>query len=222
VEVQLDQISTYRPEIQQQIVDIVNGYRRIVEPSAQNMLKVRWDPEAAKTAAAWANKCTFDHSPESERTLSTGIICGENLFMTTVFVGWDVAFEAFWNEKDKFIFGKGATYPGAEYLHYTQLCWYLSHRLGCAVAYCPNGAYRWFFVCHQCPRGNIVPTEYPYVYGPSCGACSNDCDDKLCTNACNYYNLASRDMCKSYQSNCGIEVVRSNCAGTCNCPDGIW
>lgn len=32
-----------------------------------------------------------------------------------------------------------------------QLVWYRSNQVGCAMASCPNAAYKYFYVCHYCP-----------------------------------------------------------------------
>lgn len=32
-----------------------------------------------------------------------------------------------------------------------QVVWYNSNQIGCAMAYCPNSTYKYFYVCHYCP-----------------------------------------------------------------------
>lgn len=53
--------------------------------------------------------------------LLDGVGCGENLFMSTARLSWDQAIQSWYNENKNFKYGKGATYPGAVILHYTQV-----------------------------------------------------------------------------------------------------
>ena len=32
-----------------------------------------------------------------------------------------------------------------------QVVWYRSNKIGCAMAYCPNSQYKYFYVCQYCP-----------------------------------------------------------------------
>ncbi|MGH0134120.1 UNVERIFIED_CONTAM: hypothetical protein FKN15_004132 [Acipenser sinensis] len=97
---------------------------------------------------------------------------------------WDMAVQAWYDEVKDFKYGVGST-NGAVVGHYTQVVWYRSNKVGCAVAHCPGSKYEYFYVCQYCPPGNdqnLLTT--PYKAGPSCDDCPSACEDKLCTSGC--------------------------------------
>ncbi|KFQ17414.1 Serotriflin, partial [Merops nubicus] len=176
----LDALSTSRADQQKLIVDKHNALRRAVKPTASNMLKMEWSRPAAENAQKWANQCTLTHSPVNMRT--TNVPCGENLFMSSAPFSWPYAIQAWYNEVKDFKYGTGATTRGAVIGHYTQVVWSKSSQIGCAVAYCPNREYKYFYVCHYCPAGNLISSiPTPYKAGPPCGDCPNACDNGLCS-----------------------------------------
>ncbi|XP_048339033.1 cysteine-rich venom protein-like [Sphaerodactylus townsendi] len=68
------------------------------------------------------------------------------------------------------------------------MVWYRSTRVGCAVAYCPQGEYTYYYVCHYCPAGNVqgkIPT--PYKLGSPCADCPNACENNLCI--CTHFTI---------------------------------
>uniref|UniRef100_A0A674IU93 Cysteine rich secretory protein 2 n=1 Tax=Terrapene triunguis TaxID=2587831 RepID=A0A674IU93_9SAUR len=175
-------LSTDKADQQKEIVDKHNALRRGVMPTASNMLRMEWSRTAAENAKSWANECTLSHSPESRRTTTVG--CGENLYMSTAPNSWSDAIQAWYNEVENFMYGIGPTTPGAVIGHYTQVVWYKSYQIGCAVAFCPESEYNYFYVCHYCPAGNInTLINTPYKSGAACGDCPNACDNGLCTTA---------------------------------------
>ncbi|KAM9562382.1 LOW QUALITY PROTEIN: cysteine-rich venom protein TEL1-like [Guaruba guarouba] len=175
-----DALSTNRTDQQNLIVDTHNTLRRGVKPTASNMLKMEWNAPAAKNAQNWANECTLRHSPASMR--KTNVQCGENLFMSTGPFSWSDVIQSWYNEEENFEYGIGAKTQGAVIGHYTQVVWYNSHQIGCAVAFCPNRTYKYFYVCQYCPMGNLISSiQTPYKKGEPCGDCPDACDDGLCT-----------------------------------------
>ncbi|XP_056419009.1 cysteine-rich secretory protein 3-like [Hyla sarda] len=215
---QLAAVDTTKAAVQQQILDLVNECRRTVQPTATNMLKVQWNAEASKTAEAWAKQCQFVHSKQADKQI-TNYICGENLYSTSYATNWKEAIEKFCNEKVNFTYGQGKV-SGTVVEHYTQQVWYNSYLIGCYAAYCPNGkTYKWFFVCHQCPEGNLNQIIRPYTSGTTCGACPNNCDNKLCTNSCNIGNTFTN--CNTYKGRCDVQAVKDGCKGMCQCPNAI-
>ncbi|KFO84019.1 Cysteine-rich venom protein piscivorin, partial [Buceros rhinoceros silvestris] len=173
-------LSTSKPDQQKLVVDKHNALRRAVKPTASNMLKMKWSPAAAMNAQKWANRCTLRHSPSNMR--KTNVQCGENLFMSTAPFSWPVVVQAWYNEEKDFKYGIGAITPGAVTGHYTQVVWSNSDEVGCAVAYCPNVTYKYFYVCQYCPAGNILNSiKTPYKAGKPCGDCPNACEDGLCS-----------------------------------------
>nr|XP_056712787.1 uncharacterized protein LOC130483900 [Euleptes europaea] len=182
----IDALSTTNADQQKEIVDKHNECRRSVQPTAANMLEMNWDPDTAANAQQWANQCHLDHSSDESRIIG-GRKCGENLFMSSHPSSWTQAIKAWDDEKKDFEHGTGATSEGAVIGHYTQVVWYSSFKVGCALAYCPNQSFKYYYVCQYCPAGNIrSKLKTPYAAGTPCGECPNNCKDGLCTNPCEY------------------------------------
>ncbi|KAH0621815.1 hypothetical protein JD844_023453 [Phrynosoma platyrhinos] len=175
-------IATDLPEkIQQEILEKFNAIRRGVQPTASNMVKMKWSHKAANNAKEWARKCIAKAPPQKERTID-GVLCGDSRVRATYSTSWSDVIDL-WNRKSSnFKYGTGAIDPKKDVYGYTQMIWYNSYRVGCTVAYCDSEEeYKFFYICRFCPAGNIV--EYiatPYKEGPPCGDCPNDCEDKLC------------------------------------------
>ncbi|KAM4600976.1 cysteine-rich venom protein-like [Polymixia lowei] len=204
---------------QNEIVNKHNSLRRGVQPTASNMLKMSWNGEAAANAQRWANTCSMKHSPDASRKISTSG-CGENLYMSSYKNTWSNAIQSWYDEVKDWRYGVGAI--NKEMIgHFTQLVWYRSNQIGCAMAYCPNHAdYKYFYVCQYCPPGNYQYAR-PYKAGPSCGDCPNACDNKLCTNPCAYDDKYSNCPDLKKQWGCGNKNVASWCAASCKCTDQI-
>ncbi|XP_021358308.1 peptidase inhibitor 16-like [Mizuhopecten yessoensis] len=62
----------------QDIVDHHNDVRSNVQPTASNMLKLKWNDELAATAQSHADKCIFRHNRERSSSTSFSYV-GENL-----------------------------------------------------------------------------------------------------------------------------------------------
>ncbi|KAF1574066.1 Cysteine-rich venom protein, partial [Eudyptes moseleyi] len=215
-----DALSTSKVDQQKLIVDRHNTLRRGVKPTASNMLKMEWCPLAAKNAQKWANQCTLSHSPANVRR--TTVQCGENLFMSSAPFSWSDVIQAWYNEEQDFEYGTGAKTQGAVIGHYTQLVWYNSYQIGCAVAYCPRNQYKYFYVCQYCPPGNIeMQIATPYKSGPKCADCPDHCDRGLCTNPCKYQDLFVN--CKTLKTlfSCDHSLVKEKCPATCQCTTEI-
>ncbi|XP_026568636.1 cysteine-rich venom protein ophanin-like [Pseudonaja textilis] len=213
--------STRRQEKQKEIVDLHNSLRRSVSPTATNMLKMEWYPEAASSAERWANNCSLHHSPNSSRVLE-GIQCGENLYKSSHPHAWSRAIQSLYDEYKYLTYDIGANPPGSLIGPYTQIVWYNSYRIGCAVNYCPSSAYNYFYVCQYCPLGNIKGSiATPYKSGPPCADCPLACDNGLCTNPCKYVD--SFWNCESLvnRTGCHIGLIRTHCPATCFCQNKI-
>uniref|UniRef100_A0A663MJF0 Cysteine rich secretory protein 2 n=1 Tax=Athene cunicularia TaxID=194338 RepID=A0A663MJF0_ATHCN len=174
-------ISLISPNNQQKlIIDTHNTLRRGVKPTASNMLKMLWCPPAAKNAQNWANQCTLKHSPATLRR--TTVQCGENLFMSSAPYSWSDVIQAWHSEEKNFEYGTGAKTQDAVIGHYTQMVWYNSYQTGCAVAFCPNSTFKYFYVCQYCPAGNLRSSiNTPYKAGKPCGDCPDACENGLCS-----------------------------------------
>ncbi|XP_072306818.1 cysteine-rich venom protein-like [Eucyclogobius newberryi] len=202
----------------EEIVDKHNALRRGVQPSASNMLRMSWSNEAAANAKVWANKCTLNHSPDSDRVISTSG-CGENLYMSSSKRSWSDAIQSWHNEVQDWKYGVGSV-NGQVVGHFTQLVWYRSNLIGCAMAYCPGAKYEYFYVCHYCPPGNYQYKQ-PYTAGTPCEACPTACDNGLCTNPCPYTDQYSNcpDLKKTF--GCNHSDVAAWCPASCKCTNQI-
>ncbi|MBN3279662.1 CRVP protein, partial [Polyodon spathula] len=179
-----------------------------------------WSGEAAANANTWANTCSMNHSPSDKRNIN-GSRCGENLYMSSVANSWDTAVQAWYDEVKDFKYGVGST-NGAVVGHYTQVVWYRSNKVGCAVARCPGSKYEYFYVCQYCPPGNNQDSlTTPYKTGPSCGSCPNACDNKLCTNPCPYSDMYSNCPALKVSFGCGNPSVSAWCPASCKCTNEI-
>ncbi|NWX40310.1 CRVP protein, partial [Steatornis caripensis] len=215
-----DALSTSKADQQKLIVDRHNTLRSRVNPTASNMLKMEWYPPAAENAQNWANRCSLRHSSAKMRTTTT--LCGENLFMSSAPFPWSDVIQAWYNEKKDFKYGTGATTQDAVIGHYTQLIWYDSYQIGCAVAYCPSNQFNYFYVCQYCPSGdNEMQLATPYKSGPKCADCPGHCDKGLCTNPCRYQDSVGN--CKNLKTlfGCNYSMVKQKCPATCKCTTQI-
>ncbi|NXC48127.1 CRIS2 protein, partial [Penelope pileata] len=213
-------LSTNRADQRKLIVDKHNALRRGVRPPARNMLRMEWSPQAALNAQNWANQCFLRHSPANQRR--TGVQCGENLYMSTAPSSWSEAIQAWYNEEENFEYGTGATTASAVIGHYTQLVWYNSYQVGCAVSYCPGNQYNYFYVCQYCPPGNnIMQVSAPYRKGPRCADCPGHCEKGLCTNPCRHQD--TYPSCKNMKTlfGCGHSMVKDKCRASCRCTTQI-
>uniref|UniRef100_A0A8C3I904 ShKT domain-containing protein n=1 Tax=Chrysemys picta bellii TaxID=8478 RepID=A0A8C3I904_CHRPI len=215
-------LSTDLPEVQIEITDQHNELRRLVYPTARNMLKMVWNAEAAKNAKSWAEQCIYSHSPVSRRKVGN-ITCGENLYYSSVPKSWSSALQGWFDERDSFTFGVEPTSSNAVTGHYTQMVWYKSYEIGCSFAFCPYSAlYKYYYVCHYYPAGNVVgSTTTPYKKGDPCGDCPDACDNVLCTNPCKYEDTYANCGQLKKQYTCKHPFVLKYCTGSCQCTTEI-
>uniref|UniRef100_A0A8C0IVF9 Cysteine rich secretory protein 2 n=1 Tax=Chelonoidis abingdonii TaxID=106734 RepID=A0A8C0IVF9_CHEAB len=184
---------------QKEIVDKHNALRRRVMPTASNMLRMEWSPAAAKNAKSWANECTLSHSPPNKRTTMD---CGENLYMSTAPNSWSNAIQTWYNEVGHFIYGIGSTIPNAMIGHYTQVVWYRSYQIGCAIAFCPQRFYKYYYVCHYCPA-------YCGAFSPSS------------SNPCKYVDIYLNCPNLKVFPGCTNSMINVICPASCRCTTEI-
>uniref|UniRef100_K4IDE1 CRiSP-Abr-3 n=1 Tax=Abronia graminea TaxID=278977 RepID=K4IDE1_ABRGR len=214
-------VMTSNANQQKVIVDTHNNLRRTVQPTASNMLKMEWDFATAQNAQRSADTCTLEHTPQKDRTIN-GVACGENLFSSSAIHQWPSVIQEWFNERNDFNFGKGPTKPGVMIGHYTQVVWYRSYILGCAVAHCPRQkTYKYFYVCQYCPAGNLRSQKYtPYKIGRPCGDCPQACDNGLCTNPCKYKDEYENCPELKKQVGCNHPMMK-DCQSSCKCTTEI-
>uniref|UniRef100_A0A671RL21 Cysteine-rich venom protein ENH1-like n=1 Tax=Sinocyclocheilus anshuiensis TaxID=1608454 RepID=A0A671RL21_9TELE len=190
----------------QEIVDVHNAYRRAVEPTASNMLKMSWSDAVARSAHGWTDQCNMTHGPPSSRMIDgmlptitvSAFICSTLFIVHSVLRGF----------KNNSPIG-----------HYTQVIIQLDFFI-------------FFFASqikvvscvHPCPflhfSGNFrgVP---PYSLGDPCAACPDDCEDDLCTNPCPYINTFTNCDELKEMATCDNSVVSQWCPASCQCEDRI-
>nr|AAD33696.1 PR1a precursor [Glycine max] len=112
-----------------------------------------WDDTVAAYAESYANQrkgdCQLIHS---------GGEYGENIAMSTGELSGTDAVKMWVDEKSNCDYDSNSC-VGGECLHYTQVVWANSVRLGCAKVTCDNGGT--FITCNYDPPGNFVG-ERPY------------------------------------------------------------
>jgi len=116
------------------LLDAHNAYRaRHCAPP------LSWSAEVAASAQRWANRCVFDHDPNSE--------LGENLAWGTQLSARE-AVEMWYDEVSEYNYAAPGFGPAG---HFTQLVWRGSKLLGCGRAICQGDVY---WVCRYSPAGN--------------------------------------------------------------------
>uniref|UniRef100_A0A7M4E028 Serotriflin-like n=1 Tax=Crocodylus porosus TaxID=8502 RepID=A0A7M4E028_CROPO len=208
-----DALATKNVQQQTLIVNKHNALRRQVKPTARNMLRMEWCTAAQATAKKWADACTLSHSPGSKRTTTT--VCGENLYMSTAPTAWSDVIQAWYNENKDFKYGSGPTRPGAMIGHYTQMLWYKSYQIGCAVAFCPQKKYKYYYVCHYCPAVGLFGVFFLIVMF---NLFSMLFSANPCKHADKYSNcpeLVKKHGCTNSDLN------KKNCLASCRCTTEI-
>ncbi|KAM6138244.1 serotriflin-like [Phoenicopterus ruber ruber] len=206
---------------QKQILEQHNEIRRSVIPTARNMLKMVWSEKAAKNAQKWANTCGMKISPRDQRVIN-GVTCGENVLLSSHPRTWAEAIQVWYSQSSNFKYGFGATAKNVNVESYTQLIWYNSYQVGCAVAYCPRNQFNYFYVCHYCPAGNnAMQIATPYKSGPKCADCPRHCDRGLCTNPCKHQD--SFGNCRNLKMlfSCNHSLVKEKCSASCRCSSQV-
>ncbi|XP_013366168.1 PREDICTED: serotriflin-like [Chinchilla lanigera] len=209
----LSDITTEKEEVQKRILHLHNKLRSKVSPPAQDMLKMEWNLENAQSSQKIADQCKMvpDESDGHHKTYA------ENLFKSPKAVPWEKVLAKWIVPKVYFKYGLGSVEPGAPIETYLKMVWYSTHEIGCAVAHCPGDEY--LYVCHYSPIGFKPKSMFtPYEKGPRCGRCLDHCNNGLCPNRCDYYDV--RQDCRTLGDICddGLQYV---CKATCYCRNEI-
>lgn len=117
------------------LLDAHNAYRarHCVPPLA-------WSQQIAASAQAWADRCVFNHDPNSE--------LGENLAWGTALSGRE-SVSLWYEEISLYNYAAPGFGPAG---HFTQVVWRDSRQIGCGVARCGGDVY---WVCRYSPPGNV-------------------------------------------------------------------
>jgi pathogenesis-related protein 1 len=134
------------------ILEEHNKERRLVGTA-----DLMWDEGIALYAQEWALKLAKDDSRLRHRDETS---YGENI---SFFAGYEfqpALGVSLWNEeKVDYRYSKIGESGSDESMHYTQVIWGNSSRVGCGCAQSASGSY--FFVCNYDPAGNYIG-QYPY------------------------------------------------------------
>jgi Cysteine-rich secretory protein family len=124
-----------------------NQVRSGVAPTAADMTRLVWDSNLATVAQNWANQCVFSHNDGRNTdyaALSTNAgQVGENIFVTTrpradALSGPNSAVVSWASEVTDYNYSTNSCISGEICVHYTQLVWANSLRVGCGVSQCPT------------------------------------------------------------------------------------
>ncbi|XP_018425065.1 PREDICTED: cysteine-rich venom protein TEL1-like [Nanorana parkeri] len=182
-----NKLGTRRKANQKEIVRCHNDIRRQVNPSASDMIQVKWNNDAARNAEAVAKMCSNKHSDPSKRVIQKPSVttCGENLYFSSGPNSWKEVINDWKSEVEGFKYGYGPKTSSDIIGHYTQIVWASSKLIGCSYRYCEKLAYPHLYVCHYCPAGNNRDTmKTPYKKGKACSKCKGKCENKLCGKNC--------------------------------------
>ncbi|KAI2654888.1 Cysteine-rich secretory protein 2 [Labeo rohita] len=129
---------------------------------------------------------------------------------------WTDVVNAWHSEVNNYKYPTGST-NGQPIGHYTQVVWYSSYEVGCAVAQCGSS---YFYGCHYYRAGNFRRVS-PYSLGDPCASCPDDCEDGLCTNPCPYIDMLSNCDKLKKMATCDHSFVSKLCQASCLCEDKI-
>uniref|UniRef100_A0AAY4AN51 ShKT domain-containing protein n=1 Tax=Denticeps clupeoides TaxID=299321 RepID=A0AAY4AN51_9TELE len=214
---------------QQEIVDQHNNFRRVVKPSASNMLKMTWSQTVADSAQQWVNQCQLTHGPVSSRMVG-GMSCGENLFLASKPYSWTEVITAWHSEVQNYHFPTGST-NGRPIGHYTQVVWYSSYQVGCGAAQCGNLYFygcQYFraYVCgdlfhYEISQISQSTTFSLFLEGTLKALHPTQRENLVPTNPCPYINKYINCPALKRQGGCGNYFVRTWCPALCECTDKI-
>lgn len=167
----------------QEALEAHNRLRRL--EGASDMEIMIWDNDLATKASVSADKCIWNHTNTGQNLYSSNSQSPINL---------TAAIEAWYNEKQyySYWFINGICQePQQQCLHYSQVVWATSRKLGCAYTRCTTLQFSTLtnaliLVCNYDPPGNIQGVK-PYQSGAMCSACVSGslwCNNGLCDGTC--------------------------------------
>uniref|UniRef100_A0A665UGQ9 Cysteine-rich venom protein-like n=1 Tax=Echeneis naucrates TaxID=173247 RepID=A0A665UGQ9_ECHNA len=203
-------------KVQTEIADKHNAFRRAVQPTASDMLRMDYSAEVAVSAQAWVDRCILAHGAPSTRMLN-GYELGENLFYASTPMSWTAVIGAWHSEVSFYLYPNGST-NGHAIGHYTQVVWNSSYKVGCGMKLCYDNIY--LYGCHYYRAGNFYKWP-PYKAGPPCASCPDACQDNLCNNPCPHINkyLNCPNLKKIF--GCSNKLVSAWCPASCECTSRI-
>ncbi|XP_069113964.1 peptidase inhibitor 16-like [Argopecten irradians] len=185
-ELLVDRKSTDKNGLTEAEKDDILGYhndvRSNVEPSASNMLKMKWSDELATIAQDYADKCIWGHNGERSSGSSFWYV-GENIFLSSYYNG-KYTVDRWASEESDYTYSSNSCSGVCG--HYTQVAWASSEYLGCGAKKCSSlEGLSWsnavIVVCNYGNGGNFRGYR-PYNEGTSCSQCPSGttCENGLC------------------------------------------
>ncbi|KAL5107886.1 Peptidase inhibitor 15 [Taenia crassiceps] len=167
------------------ILDYHIQVRSKVQPSASNMMYMKYSKKLEAMAEKWVRLCKYEHPnpqmyPEYEKL-------GQNLAIsggTAQNIKW---MSGGWAAEARYYgYANNTCTSGKICGHYTQMIWSSSKNLGCAINRCDNIVPQWpkpiyLLACQYSPPGNYRDKK-PYKEGNACSKCPpfHTCVDKQC------------------------------------------
>nr|KAF6461666.1 cysteine rich secretory protein 1 [Molossus molossus] len=221
--VSYESVRTDHLTVQSEIVNLHNALRRKVQPTAGNMLKMSWEEDAAANARELSKFCEEGESNAFQRRIKN-TFCGENTYLTPYPISWSQVIGSWYNESKHFKYGKWApAHQERRVRNYTQVVWATSYLIGCGASpCCKRKLPQYFYVCHYCHEGNDPELRNkPYRLGNPCKECPQNCDNKLCTNPCLFYDEYTDCKIQTKVPGCSQLSVQLQCKASCFCKTEI-
>ena len=144
------------------------------QPAAANMTALTWDDDLASVADAFVANCVFGHN--ANRTAQYDALghtddVGENVASVPSAQGELSALTqslGLWSGENASYTYSAITGASTD-LHYTQMVWAGTGRIGCGIASCSG---QFIVACDYAPGGNVLG-EFPYLSGAAGTQCPN-------------------------------------------------
>jgi len=124
---------------------LLDGHNAIREEL--NLRHLIWDCVLAKSAQAWATAGIAEHNDDSPYGESIFVATSATENVTSSLKRWQA-------EKLNWTNETGECAPGKICLHYTQIVWRTTVKVGCGINRNATGKWKTMLVCHYDPAGN--------------------------------------------------------------------
>uniref|UniRef100_A0A1I7VGR3 SCP domain-containing protein n=1 Tax=Loa loa TaxID=7209 RepID=A0A1I7VGR3_LOALO len=156
-------------------------------PRGKNVLKMRWSCSLEHSAQKRADRCVSGDPPKEQRK-----DIGENIYDFWSSAGVEAlrryagtnAGKKWWSELSEWYRSNPSNNLTAQVsrqgvLHFTQMAWGKTYKIGCGIATKCNGGRKLMVVCHYRPAGNMR-NKLIYELGEPCRK-NSDCHTEKCS-----------------------------------------
>jgi len=147
------------------------------QPSAANMLEMRWNSQLAEVAQGWVEQCSTSHDGKDNRRIcGRDYVVGQNLYWAKSYsadTAWEAYIDRWYSEVEDMTDGDVGSFPrGSTFTHYTQIVWAQTYEVGCGLIHYEDGRYPHakIYVCNYGPMGNTYDRPV-YIEGVAASAC---------------------------------------------------